>query len=257
MPDGGRLLDRRAKRRRLTRHPPRRRTCRPGGVRRCCASPTRASAWTPTTRARVFEPFFTTKPAGRGTGLGLATVYGIVTQHGGAIAVSSAPGLGSEFTVWLPLVARAVETQTGDPARLAGPLRGQTALVVEDEEDLRRLACLVLRQAGMKVLEAGGAREARTVAAAHVGAIDLLLTDVVMPGEDGLAVARHLRQARPGLVVCYMSGYREPALDETTTPVDGATLLRKPFTPDQLLAHVTRLIARDRDTVDAADAAVH
>jgi len=197
------------------------------------------------TRARVFEPFFTTKIAGRGTGLGLATVYGIVTQHGGAISVASEPGKGAVFSVWLPRSPRPVAplNAAADPA---GPLHGHTILVVEDEDALRLLACLVLRQAGGHVLEANGAAEALRVASAYPGPIDLLLTDLTMPGDDGFTVARHLRRSRPGLAVAYMSGYVEQVLHGSHADTADGTLLRKPFTPEDLLAHVTRAIAEGR-----------
>jgi signal transduction histidine kinase/ActR/RegA family two-component response regulator len=202
------------------------------------------------TRARVFEPFFTTKAAGRGTGLGLATVYGIVTQNGGAIAVRSEPGQGAAFSVWLPLTTRPLALPA-HPLGSPDPLRGYTVLLVEDEDDLRRLASLVLRKAGVTVLEAGGGAEALRVASAHAGTIDLLLTDVVMPGLDGFEVSRRLHESRPGLAVAYMSGYADQALEASSASVDEGILLRKPFTPEELLAHVTRAIVQDKGAHEA------
>jgi signal transduction histidine kinase/CheY-like chemotaxis protein len=204
----------------------------------------------PATRARVFEPFFTTKLAGRGTGLGLATVYGIVTQHGGAIAVSSEPGAGAVFSAWLPRSSRAI-AGAGDAIGPVGPLHRHTILVVEDEAAVRLLACLVLRQAGGEVLEASGAAEAMQVAGAHQGPIDLLLTDVTMPGGDGFTVARHLRGSRPQLAVAYMSGYVEQVLHGNYADVTDGALLRKPFTPEDLLAHVTRVLTQHREAPEA------
>ena len=203
------------------------------------------------TRARVFEPFFTTKMAGRGTGLGLATVYGIVTQHGGAISVASEPGRRRRVLrcgCRMPPARSRSRAHTVGPA---GPLHGHTILVVEDEDALRLLACLVLRQAGGDVLEANGAAEAFRVASAYPGPIDLLLTDLTMPGDDGFTVARHLRRSRPGLAVAYMSGYVEQVLHGSHADAEDGTLLRKPFTPEDLLAHVTRAMAQERGAPEA------
>jgi signal transduction histidine kinase/ActR/RegA family two-component response regulator len=198
------------------------------------------------TRSRVFEPFFTTKAAGRGTGLGLATVYGIVTQNGGAITVRSEPGAGADFSVWLPLTTRPLALPA-HPLGATDPLRGYTVLLVEDEDDLRRLASLVLRKAGLTVLEAAGGAEALRVAAGHGETIDLLLTDVVMPGLDGFEVARRLHDSRPGLAVAYMSGYADQAREASASAVEDGRLLQKPFTPEELLAHVTRTLAQEAD----------
>jgi signal transduction histidine kinase len=186
------------------------------------------------TRARIFEPFFTTKDIGRGTGLGLA----IVTQRGGRIAVESTPAQGSIFAVWLPAVA-CREATSGATVETVPAHVGRTVLVVEDEADLRTLVALLLRNAGYAVLEAASGDEAYLVAAHHDGPIDLLLTDLVMPEQDGFTVARRLRDARPGIAVAYMSGYTE-RLD-----VHGdqdSLLLGKPFLPEALFAHVRRAL---------------
>ena len=196
------------------------------------------------TRARVFEPFFTTKTVGRGTGLGLAIVYGIVTQYGGRIGVASEPGAGTSFTVWLPATTRTAARGEDTGPRAGATGSGCVVLLVEDEPDLRRLARLVLQQGGYRVLEAGGGAEAVLVAAEHPGTIDLVLTDIVMPGEDGFTVARRLREARPGLAVAYMSGYVESSGHAVLPPGETPWLLRKPFLPDELLAHVQQALGR-------------
>jgi signal transduction histidine kinase/ActR/RegA family two-component response regulator len=206
------------------------------------------------TRARIFEPFFTTKEMGHGTGLGLATVYGIVTQHGGAVTVESRPGEGATFTVWLPRTERRPLRDTQVRADVL-PAAGQTVLLVEDEAALRELASLILRQAGFVVLEAADGDEATALAARHPGRIDLLLSDVVMPGPDGFEVARRLRASRPDLAVAFMSGYSEPGTDTPGPDAERVEpLLAKPFMPHDLLTHVRRALDR-RVTAVRADGA--
>ncbi|MET0422965.1 MAG: ATP-binding protein [Actinoplanes sp.] len=194
---------------------------------------------TPEVLEHAFEPFFTTKPSGEGTGLGLATVYGIVTQAGGEIDVASEPGLGTTITVLLPAGAR----QTVTPARPpAGPVHGhgETLLVVEDEAALRDMAGRILSGAGYRVLSAEGGVEALDLAARHDGTIDLLLSDVVMPGMLGKDLAERLTGARPDTRVLYMSGYAQPVLHSQGTLDPGVVLLEKPFTAGELLTAVRR-----------------
>jgi CheY-like chemotaxis protein len=185
------------------------------------------------TQSHIFEPFFTTKEIGKGTGLGLATVYGVVKQSGGYIWVYSEPGLGSTFKVYLPRVVQSVP-QSAPSEIAAAPARGsETILLVEDEESLRTLTRTMREQSGYAVIEAGGGLEAIEVARNHGGRIDLLLTDIVMPGMNGREVARNLVLARPGLKVVYMSGYSGFG-NRGTDPQEDA-LLSKPFTRDALL----------------------
>ena len=181
--------------------------------------------------SRIFEPFFTTKGAGRGTGLGLATVYGIVRQHRGSVSVYSEPGMGSTFRIYLPRLA-GVERPAPEErvAAAAAPERGAgTLLVVEDEADVRSLAVDALRRNGYLVIEAPGAQAALAAAAAHDGAIDLLVTDVVLADENGRELYERLAALRPGLKVLYMSGYTGEVIDRHGVLSPGVTFLQKPF----------------------------
>jgi PAS domain S-box-containing protein len=186
---------------------------------------------------RAFEPFFTTKASGEGTGLGLATVYGIVTQAGGEVGINSEVGLGTTVTVLLPAGAAAAPVDTAErPAPTGG--HGETLLVVEDEDALRDVAGRILTGAGYRVLSAECGAQALELAARHDGEIDLLVSDVVMPGMLGKELAERLVVARPGTRVLYMSGYAQPVLASEGTLDPGVVLLGKPFTANDLLAAV-------------------
>jgi PAS domain S-box-containing protein len=196
------------------------------------------------TRARIFEPFFTTKES-KGTGLGLASVYGIVAQSGGFIDVASVPGEGTTMAVYLPRVA-ARTLDLGRPVALpARPTGNETILLVEDEDGVRAAARRILAAQGYTVLEAFDGAEARTLAATHGGVIDLLVTDVVMPRKTGPQVAVELLAQRPALKVLYVSGH----VDETIGPLalGGANtaFVQKPFTHDGLAAAVRELLDRE------------
>jgi CheY-like chemotaxis protein len=183
------------------------------------------------TRSRIFEPFFTTKEPGRGTGLGLATVHGIVIQSGGHISVDSQPGLGTTFEVHLP-EAREVSPPRSLGAPVQTEARGsETILLVEDESALRELARQVLLQSGFSVLSAAKGEEALQIAASHKGSIHLLVTDVVLPGIRGTELANQLRMQRPGMKVIYMSGYTDSSLGQIEST---ACLLQKPFRQSDL-----------------------
>ncbi|GGK02239.1 histidine kinase [Pilimelia anulata] len=185
-------------------------------------------------RDRAFEPFFTTKPRGEGTGLGLATVYGIVTQAGGDVRIESAVGAGTTIVVLLPVRPPAA------PAVEAAPVaaRGETILLVEDEAALRGVAARTLRSAGYEVLLAADGRSALEEARQHPGPIQLLVSDVVMPGMQGRELAARLEVSRPGTRVLYVSGYARPVLASRGTLEGDQVLLAKPFSRDELLRAV-------------------
>jgi PAS domain S-box-containing protein len=194
------------------------------------------------TQARIFEPFFTTKEDGEGTGLGLATVYGIVKQSDGHIWVYSEPKRGTKFNVYLPRVEGEVESPAENPSSTAVPGGTETLLVVEDEVSLRTLICERLRVQGYTVLEAGDGLEALEVNEHHSGTIDLLVTDVVMPRMRGPELAKNLVGSRPALKVIYMSGYPDPSITGDWTARSGMAYMEKPFTLDSLLRKVREVL---------------
>jgi PAS domain S-box-containing protein len=193
------------------------------------------------TMARLFEPFFTTKEPGRGTGLGLSSVYAIVRQCGGNVVVSSEPGRGSNFKIYLPRAGGEEETR---PARLApDEARGdETVVLVEDEPLVRNLVGEVLRRSGYPVLEFVNGQEALARAKRHSGLIHLLVTDVVMPGMSGIELARRLGLGHPEMRVLFISGYPDDLVGPKGVPQPGRTFLQKPFTPDTLLRKVRMLL---------------
>ena len=194
--------------------------------------------------AHLFEPFFTTKELGRGTGLGLATVYGIVRQSGGQIQVASRPGEGSTFTIYLPR-AEAPSALAASIAAVDAPVPGgsETVLVVEDEDAVRHLVCRALRAKGYRVLEAPHAEAAIELSAATAGAIDLLVSDLIMPGMGGLMLAERLAPGRPSMRVLFMTGYAPEAVDRHGDLDAAGSLLEKPFTADQLARRVREVLA--------------
>jgi signal transduction histidine kinase/ActR/RegA family two-component response regulator len=209
----------------------------PGRYVMLCVSDT-GQGMDPDTRERAFEPFFTTKPAGRGTGLGLSTVYGIVKQSGGYVWIESELGQGTRIRIYLPPVA-APAPAAGPGAAASLPGRGEgTVLLAEDEVTVRRLAVRVLRRGGFHVLEACDGEEALAVAREYTGPLHLLVTDMVMPRLGGRGLAARLREARPGVPVVYVSGYAEEAVQRDGVLDPGARFLPKPFTAEQLLETV-------------------
>jgi CheY-like chemotaxis protein len=203
----------------------------------------------PQVRERLFEPFFTTKPRGQGTGLGLATVYGIMQQSGGGIEVASVPGKGTTFILYFPLAAEEATAEPAAAARSDVNPRGEgTILLAEDDEAVRAIARETLERAGYRVLAAPDGSAALAMASAHDGTIDLLLTDVIMPGMNGRELAATLTRRRPGIRVLFASGYTDNVLEGQDALAPGVTLLDKPFTPADLAAKV-------RDVLSAAHAA--
>jgi CheY-like chemotaxis protein len=200
----------------------------------------------PEVLTHLFEPFFTTKPAGKGTGLGLSTVYGIVKQSGGYVWAESQPGNGSRFVVLLARVPEGAGAQAQAAEAAPGRGCGATVLLVEDEDSVRSLARRVLTRAGYAVLEAADGESALEVARAHAGAIDLLLTDVVMPGGGGRKLAEAMERLRPATRVLYMSGYPGDAIAEHGLAPE-VDLLPKPFSPDTLLRRVASALGGVRD----------
>jgi len=201
------------------------------------------------TKARAFEPFFTTKEKGKGTGLGLSMVYGVVKQSGGYIDIESSPGVGTTFKIYLPRVEEAAKTEhSSKPA--ASFTGNETILVAEDEASLRSLTRATLEQCGYRVLEAKDGVEALEVSDGHEGAIDLLLTDMVMPGMGGRALAQELTRRRPEIRVAYMSGYTGQSVG-SQGPVDpGSVFLMKPFTRELLTRKIREALDR-RAVVEA------
>jgi PAS domain S-box-containing protein len=195
-----------------------------------------------TTRARAFEPFFTTKPPGKGTGLGLATVYAIVQQSSGTISVESAPGRGSSFEILLPHIESGEARPASAPRHVLEADGCETILLVEDDEDLRQLLRSLLEQSGYHVLTSGNGQSALEIA--HTQSIDLLLSDVVMPEVNGLDLAERLNAQRPGLRVLFMSGYPEDTIARYGRPFDRRQLLAKPFLPNDLLRRVREALGR-------------
>lgn len=193
------------------------------------------------TQSRIFEPFFTTKEKGKGTGLGLSTVYGIVKQSGGYVMVQSELGSGSTFHIYLPQVEGAAEKQAAPAARAAAG-GTETILLVEDEESVRQLVHDTLEAKGYKVVDAGNGDEGIRVAARYDGKIDLLITDVVMPGTGGRELAQQIVKSRPGTKVLYLSGYAEDAILSEGGIENATAFLQKPFTLQNLSRKVREVL---------------
>jgi two-component system cell cycle sensor histidine kinase/response regulator CckA len=196
------------------------------------------------TQAHIFEPFFTTKPQGKGTGLGLATVYGIVKQSGGFIWVYSEVGRGTCFKIYLPRVEQPVEKSALTQSVSVAPRGTGTILLAEDEHDVREVAREFLESGGYTVIEAHDGAEAIQLAEKHAGAIQLLVTDMVMPGMTGQELAGRLHQRRAGLRVLYMSGYSEHAAAESALGDTSMRLLTKPFSRLAILRAVHEILAQ-------------
>jgi len=203
-------------------------------------------------KAHLFEPFFTTKGPGKGTGLGLATAYGIVKQHQGHISVYSEPGQGTAFRVYLPRAKEEAEVSVPTVKATAMPRGSETVLVAEDEWAVRGIALRVLKELGYTVLGAANGTEALRVALAQGKKLDLLLTDVIMPEMNGKALAERLTVLWPGLKVLFVSGYTDETIARQGILDEGRAFLPKPFSPEVLARKVREVL--DRPDSKAANA---
>ena len=196
------------------------------------------------TRLRAFEPFFTTKEVGKGTGLGLSTVQGIVEQSGGWIEVSSEPGCGACFKVYLPVSGATARKQPVET--VSSPGGSETILVVEDQAQLLNFTATALRSSGYRVIAAGSPEEALRIFTGKSRCIDLVLTDVVMPGMSGTDLAARLELLRPGVPILFMSGFAGKATVDDSLPGGGENLLEKPFSLPQLARKVRQKLGPPR-----------
>ncbi len=203
----------------------------------------------PETQAHIFEPFFTTKERGKGTGLGLATVYGVIKQSDGYIWVDSELGKGTTFTIYLPRVEEPVSHTGSTQPKSEARTGSETILVVEDAESLRKLTHELLKNEGYTVLSAATGAEALQISEGHAGPLHLLLTDVVMPGMNGRELAEQITARRPELRVMYMSGYTDSVIDEHGVLEPGTYLLHKPFTQDTLARKVREVLDGPKPTL--------
>jgi two-component system, cell cycle sensor histidine kinase and response regulator CckA len=203
------------------------------------------------TLSHIFEPFFTTKPLGRGTGLGLATVHGIVTQAGGSISVRSQPGKGATFEVCFPASFTEEETSDSDVRSVNTGSRGETILLAEDDLAVRHFVSRQIQDLGYQLLEAKDAEEAIRTAASYRGPIDLLVTDVVMPNMSGIRLAEVLCQQRAEMRVLFMSGYSQEIVNRGNRTGELPFLLQKPFSPAGLAVAIREAILRRKVTASA------
>jgi two-component system cell cycle sensor histidine kinase/response regulator CckA len=207
----------------------------------------------PETAAHIFEPFFTTKELGKGTGLGLATVYGIVQQCGGAIRLDTTPGAGTTFEIFLPLCDGKIALPSVIDDTPASGARMRTILLAEDEPSVRRLVAGILAQAGFNVLEADSGAMAIEVCRKYTGQIDLMLADVVMPGMSGVEAARRALDLLPDLKVLLMSGYTDDMIVTHGLPTADTTLINKPFAPGELTRTIRAVLRGDSTGASRAD----
>jgi len=194
------------------------------------------------TASHVFEPFFTTKARGKGTGLGLYTVYGIIRQCGCDVLVYSEPGQGATFKIYLPRADREAGGGEVVAERTEAPAGGETVLVIEDEENVRATTVMILEDFDYHVLEAGNGEEAIEIFKEKGDSIDMLITDVVMPGINGKELAKRLLKIRPELKILYVSGYTDNVIAHHGVLESGANFLQKPFTMNSLNQKVREIL---------------
>jgi signal transduction histidine kinase/CheY-like chemotaxis protein len=242
MPGGGTLTVRTANVEMTQVDGARRRSMRPGSYVLLSVSDT-GIGMNEETKTHIFEPFFTTKEVGKGTGLGLATVYGIVKQSGGFIWVESAPGNGTTFEIYLPLASGPASKAEAEAKQVALRRGSETILVVEDETGVRELAGEFLRAHGYTVLEAKDGIEALEIAERHGGTIHMILTDMIMPRMSGAELVKRLKAIRPGMKAAYMSGYSEYATSGSETPSNQDSILQKPFSSTSLADMIRSVLA--------------
>jgi two-component system, cell cycle sensor histidine kinase and response regulator CckA len=241
MPSGGRVTIRTANVNLSATDVQRGNGVRPGAYVTLSVSDTGMGMDVPT-QARIFDPFFTTKEAGKGTGLGLSTVYGIVEQSGGHIAVESAPGQGSTFTIFLPRHAGPALAAPGQPDRRGLPHGTETLLLVEDEAAVRSSARRLLERHGYTVIEARHGADALRIMEDGTRQVDLVLTDLVMPEMGGRELVERLRARHPGMKVLFMSGYSERAVTQDGAMPPGTGFVEKPFTVEQLTRRTREIL---------------
>ncbi|HLK61071.1 MAG TPA: response regulator, partial [Chthonomonadaceae bacterium] len=201
-------------------------------------------------QSHIFEPFFTTKEKGKGTGLGLATCYGIIQQNGGIIAVESVPGEGTRFRIYLPCFQEAVIPTRRLSESTVVPSGGETILLIEDEPMVRQMAAQTLRKLGYVIEEAADGAEAIRLAKARNDHFDLVVTDVLMPGMSGKEVADHLLAMHPQTRFLFISGYTDNTIDQQGHLEEGIAFLQKPFTPTTLAQKVRRMLNADNNAVE-------
>jgi two-component system cell cycle sensor histidine kinase/response regulator CckA len=194
----------------------------------------------PETMRHIFEPFYTTKPIGKGTGLGLATVYGIIKQSGGYVWVYSESGQGTAFKVYLPVEESPVSVAAAAPP--PDRAAGEHVLIVEDEPTVRYMTSRALKEHGYRVLEASDGPEALRLVEQANGDLDLIITDVIIPGLDGTELARRAASLKPGIPILFMSGYTDDDIVRRGLLDPGQPFLQKPFTPDALVRRVAELL---------------
>ena len=201
------------------------------------------------TQSHMFEPFFTTKEQGKGTGLGLATVYGIIKQSGGYIWIYSEPSQGTTFKIYLPRFEAGLRAIEPEPPSSSVVKAEETVLVVEDEGALRELDCEFLERSGYEVLGAGNGAAAMEISKRHQGPIHLLMTDAIMPGMSGRELALQMQGLRPDIRVLYVSGYTDDVVLRNGLLEPGTAFLQKPFTKDSLTQKVRAVLDGKRGTM--------